>query len=306
MKRLVLAGLAAATAIGASAPLWAQDAHQAATAAPAVAAPAAAAPTQAQTAPPVNRAAAVPGRGIPVPNGYAPFPVDPAMVARGKTLFAAQCASCHAIDIRGTDKGPNLRRSVHVLNDTGNGKLAGLEIRENLGHKDAFANLSDKDAADLTHFMLSFPPMRQGGAEIGIPAKFEVGNATAGRTYFTANCASCHAVAPGVASSSVNIAGIATRITDPKNLQQAWLSPRTTLATTAKVTLKDGSIVEGPATSATEFAVTVTAGGAARVIQRKDASKVEMTYPLAGHSRLLRTITDTNIHDVTGYLVTLK
>jgi len=305
MKRLVLAGLAAATAIGASAPLWAQDAHQAATAAPAVAAPRPA-PAQAQTPPPALTRPAAAGRGIPVPNGYAAFPVVPAMVERGKALFASSCASCHAMDIRGTSNGPNLRRSVFALNDTGNGKLVGLEIRENLAHKDAFLNMSDTDAANIAHFLLSFPPMRQGGAEIAVPAKFEVGNAAAGRTYFTANCASCHAVTAGAASSATNLSGIGARVADPKTLQQTWLGPRTTLPTTATVTMKDGTTVQGPATAATEFTLTLTVNGAPRVINRKDTSKIEMNYPLMGHSRLLRTITDTNIHDVTGYLVTLK
>ncbi|OJU12798.1 MAG: hypothetical protein BGN86_06510 [Caulobacterales bacterium 68-7] len=273
--------------VGIASPLLAQEnAHEAATAAQPAAPPA--------------------PRGVRVPSGYAAFPVDPAKVARGKTLFAASCASCHAIDLRGSDSGPNLRRSTYQLNDLGNGKMVGVVVRELLGHKGQFLNLSDADAADITQYLKSFPPMSQGGAEIGVPAKFELGDAARGRTYFTSNCATCHAVTAGAASTAPNLAGIATRITDPKALQQGWLSPRTTKVTTAVVTLKDGSKVEGPVGAPSEFTITLTANGAQRVIKRSDAAKIEMNYPLIGHSKLLSTITDTNIHDVTGYLATLK
>lgn len=305
MKRYILAGLAAAAAIGAAPALMAQVAEHGGGPDPSSQPPS---PPAAAPAPPQGggRGNLGPRVGQAVPSGYAAFPVDPAMVARGKTLFAAQCASCHAMDIRGTDKGPNLRRSTYMLNDIGNGKMVGVETRENAGHGDAFLNLSDADAADITHYLKSFPPRGQGSAEIGIPAVFTVGNATAGKAYFDAHCASCHAVTPGGASSAANLAGIGARITDPKTLQQAWLSPTSKQPTMAVVTMKDGSTVQGPATAAGEFTVTLTVNGQSRVIERKDAAKIDMTYPLIGHARLLRTISDTNIHDVTGYLVTLK
>lgn len=294
MKNAAIAILAGTMFVGLAAPLLAQEnAHEAATA-------------PAPPPPPQPRPGLAPPRGAPPPSGYAAFPVNPAMVERGKTLFAASCASCHAMDIRGTDNGPNLRRSRYVLNDLGNGKMVGVVTREDPGHKDAFLNLSEADAADITHYLKSFGPRSQGSAEIGVPAKFELGDAARGRAVFAANCASCHAVTPGAPSAAANLAGIGGRITDGKTLQQAWLAPATTKVTTAVVTMKDGTTVQGPATAAGEFTITLNVGGAERVIDRKDATKVEMNYPLMGHTRLLSRLSDTNIHDVTGYLATLK
>lgn len=45
---------------------------------------------------------------IPKPSeGLMPNP------ARGKTLFAAQCAVCHGTDLRGSDKGPPMLHKVY-------------------------------------------------------------------------------------------------------------------------------------------------------------------------------------------------
>src|SRR5580704_13137807 len=49
------------------------------------------------------------------------------VLARGKTLFDANCASCHASDFRGTDKGVNLVRSGIALRDQ-HGELIGEEL----------------------------------------------------------------------------------------------------------------------------------------------------------------------------------
>lgn len=286
MKKLILASLLSLGAFALAAPLAAQQAapandHEAATAGPTITPQA-------------------------VPNGYPAFPVDPALVQSGRALYtgALGCANCHAADTRGSERGPNLRRSTYVLDDKGNGGLVGFEVREAPGHNGAFANLSDADAKALAHFMKS---LQAGPApEIGKPAVFTLGNAAAGETYFKAKCASCHAVTAGATSSSTNLAGIGTRIPDGKTLQQAWLSPSTNKATTADVTMKDGTVVSGPATAINEFTITLTVNGAPRTIEQKDTKKIDMHYPLIGHSGLLRTITDTNIHDVTGYLASLK
>ncbi|HEY0845019.1 MAG TPA: cytochrome c [Noviherbaspirillum sp.] len=48
------------------------------------------------------------GMQIPRPSeGLMPNP------ARGKTLYAANCASCHGADLKGTDKGPAMLHKVY-------------------------------------------------------------------------------------------------------------------------------------------------------------------------------------------------
>ena len=59
------------------------------------------------------------GRGNPAtfPAQQRP-PGDPALIARGQTLFGVNCRLCHGADLRGGDMGGvNLLRSHLVLND---------------------------------------------------------------------------------------------------------------------------------------------------------------------------------------------
>ena len=78
----------------------------------------------APNAPPGGAQAPVPvqggrGRGNPAtfPAQQRP-PGDPALIARGQTLFGVNCRICHGADLRGGDMGGvNLLRSQLVLND---------------------------------------------------------------------------------------------------------------------------------------------------------------------------------------------
>src|SRR5215475_13302615 len=74
-------------------------------------------------------------RGAPpapgVGNPQATFPAqqrpagDPAMIARGNTLYGINCRLCHGADLRGGDQGgPNLLRSAVVFDDQA-GELIG-------------------------------------------------------------------------------------------------------------------------------------------------------------------------------------
>lgn len=62
------------------------------------------------------------GRGAVFPAQQRP-PADPALVERGKAVFAVTCSACHGADARGGQLGgPNLLRSQVVLTDQ-NGEL---------------------------------------------------------------------------------------------------------------------------------------------------------------------------------------
>src|SRR5687767_1580962 len=45
-------------------------------------------------------------------------PADPAVVARGRSIYDTECRSCHGADLRGGEQGgSNLLRATPVLND---------------------------------------------------------------------------------------------------------------------------------------------------------------------------------------------
>jgi cytochrome c oxidase cbb3-type subunit 3 len=140
-----------------------------------------------------------------------------------------------------------------------------------------------------------------------------VGNAQAGKAYFQAKCAGCH-------SPESDLKGIATRIDDPRSLQQTWLMPVVIggrggavinskyKPVTVTVTQASGQKVEGVLGRLDDFIVTLTtADGAARSFRRDgDVPKVELHDPLKGHKDLMAQYSDKDIHDVTAFMVTLK
>jgi hypothetical protein len=143
-----------------------------------------------------------------------------------------------------------------------------------------------------------------------------VGDATAGRKYFEQKCASCH-------SASGDLKGIASRITDPRSLQQTWLmptvygfrgfSPPPDVPThvpppTVTVTTPDGRKMEGRLGRIDDFVVTLTTADGTPLTIRRDGEvpKVEVHDPMKPHKELLPVYTDTDIHNVTEYLSTLK
>ncbi|HEV8041676.1 MAG TPA: c-type cytochrome [Bryobacteraceae bacterium] len=279
----------------------------------------------AQTTPP---AATTPAASVqtPVrrPGGLVPGqkrpPGDPAQIARGKTLYGISCTSCHGADLRGGDLGgPNLLRSQVALSDQ-DGELIVPIIqgaRQNSGMPAVPMSPADgKAVAAYIRSEVATIGTQGKPPSIGKPApSVLVGDATAGQAYFAAKCGSCH-------SPSGDLAGIATRVSDPKALQNAWVaggtrnrrfgptlgapgSRRTVIAT---ITAATGERVEGRLVRIDDFLVTVAlADGTSRTFRREgDIPKVDVQDPMKIHRDLLAAYTDKDIHDVTAYLVTLK
>ena len=273
---------------------------------PASTPPAASAPT------PVRRA------GQLVPRQKRP-PGDPAQIARGKTLYGIACTSCHGADLRGGDLGgPNLLRSQVALSDQ-DGELIVPIIqggRQNSGMP--AVPMSPADAKAVAAYIRSEvgtigsqgkPP------SIGKPApSILVGDASAGQSYFATKCSSCH-------SPTGDLAGIATRISDPKLLQNTWVAggrgrrfgptvsaPGSRRTITVTITEPSGESVEGRLVRIDDFLVTVAlADGTLRTFRREgDVPKVDVHDPMKTHRDLLAVYTDKDMHDVTAYLVTLK
>jgi len=257
-------------------------------------------------------------RGGFVP-GQKRAPENPAMVARGKMLFGINCRGCHGADLRGGDLGgPNLLRSQVALSDR-NGELIVPIIhgsRQKMGMP--AIDLSDADANAVAAYVRSvIETIQTQGAppSAGKEApSILVGNASEGKAYFAAKCSSCH-------SATGDLSKIATRVPDPKQLQNAWLAGGTrqeemdpaadassARTVTATLTLPSGETVEGKLFRIDEFLVTLTlADGSQRTFRRNgETPKVVIHDPLKVHRDMLSQYSDHDIHDVTAYLVTLK
>jgi cytochrome c oxidase cbb3-type subunit III len=254
--------------------------------------------------------------------GQKRLPGDPAQIARGKTLFGINCRGCHGADLRGGDLGgPNLLRSQVALSDI-NGELIVPIIhgsRQNMGMP--AIGLNDADANAVAAYVRSVIEtiQRQGappsaGQEV---PNILIGNADEGKAYFATKCSVCHSVAN-------DLSKIASRIPDPKRLQDAWLAggtreeeqeeeasegtAPTARTVTATITLRSGETVEGKLIRVDDFLITIAlADGSQKTFRRTgDQPKLVIHDPLKVHRDLLSQYSDKDIHDVTAYLATLK
>jgi cytochrome c oxidase cbb3-type subunit III len=245
-------------------------------------------------------------------------PGDPALIARGNGLYGVHCRACHGGDLRGGDQGgPNLLRSNLVLNDQA-GELIGpvvLNGQQGSGGTMPPIRVSAEDARAIAEYIHSVAAtMRgQGNPPPGPAAVLNVlvGDAAAGAAYFNARCGACH-------SATGDLRGIGGRLSDPTALQNYWLSGGGRLGRGGRggrgrpipvtVTTAPGQKIEGTLIRLDDFYVVVElADGTQRTFRREgERPQVDVRDPLEPHKQLLSTYTDSDIHNLTAYLVTLK
>ena len=243
-------------------------------------------------------------------------PGDPVQIARGKTIYAVGCTACHGADLRGGDiGGPNLLRSQAALSDKSGEMIAPIIQGSRQATGMPKIEMSQDDALAVSAYVRGvletiggqgMPP-----ATGKVPEKIVIGDAEAGQAYFTAKCAACH-------SADGDLKGLATRLPEPRALQNAWVGggarrrgPQTSSKArivTATVTDASGEKVEGRVMRIDDFLISLRLeDDTIRTFTRfGDKPKVELRDPMKVHRDLLSVYTDTDIHNVTAYLVTLK
>lgn len=238
------------------------------------------------------------------------------VIVRGKSLYEANCASCHATDLRG-GKGPNLLRSGTAMRDQ-HGELVAAAVAK---HSPAIT-MVEADTVAIAEYLHSVhatmggqgsPPGRNPTGVIS-DADVLVGDANTGQRTFTAYCGNCHSV-------TGDLKGIGAKYADPRALQNAWISGTSGLGPGFRggggagnpviVTMADGSTVEGTLVRRDDFLVVLTLpDGTRRSIVRNDGiPKVDVKDPRAAHKRMVLELDDPQnkrMHDVTAYLATVK
>jgi cytochrome c oxidase cbb3-type subunit III len=228
--------------------------------------------------------------------------VDKAAAERGRALYARYCINCHGSTAKGTDRGPDLIRSAVVLRDRlGNGIGPALKT---FAHQ---ATLSATEIVDLSHFVHQRVETIVGNRNARGPLPVLTGDPEAGRTYFNGavgKCSTCH-------SPTGDLAGVATRVADPANLQQRFLFPTLrrggSKQVEATVTVGKQAPVSGVLVRVDDFFVALRdADGEYRAFNRGSDVTVSIQDPLAYHHELLDRYTDADMHNLTAYLATLK
>jgi cytochrome c oxidase cbb3-type subunit III len=269
-------------------------------------------------APPAAAAASQPPASSPPKRGFVPgqkrATEDPAVVARGKTLFEINCRSCHGPDLRGGDMGgPNLLRSPAALSDQHGEAIVPIIQGSRQKNGMPAINISPTDAQAVAAYVRTVI----GGIQVqGMPPDsgrkdpdILVGDAHRGQVYFDSKCSPCH-------SATNDLKGIATRIPDQKRLQSTWVAggrendePTPARTPKAKVTLSTGQTLEGQVVRLDEFLITLRFDdGSEQSIPRSSSSNpaIVVQDPMAKHREFLSEYTDSDIHNVTAYLATLK
>jgi cytochrome c oxidase cbb3-type subunit 3 len=240
---------------------------------------------------------------------------NPEAVERGGPLFVAKCGGCHGNTAKGTNRAPDLVRSVLMLDDE-KGLLVGPVIRN--GHPDKGMpkpNLTEDQISDIVAWLhVQTYAADHRGTYLYLDAL--TGDARKGEAYFNGagTCATCH-------SGTGDLKGIGAKY-DAHEMQDRWLQPRSfgrggrggrggaanRSGATVTVTLKDGKTLSGALERIDDFNVAFrdASGDYHSIARTGDSPKVVVNDPSRAHVDLLRKYTDAEIHNVTAYLETLK
>jgi mono/diheme cytochrome c family protein len=238
--------------------------------------------------------------------------VDTASAGRGKSIYIAECITCHGPKARGGERGADLVRSVTVLHDRYGSTIGPFLLK---GHPmqsgKQSASLNPAQIEDISNFLHQqlYDTLRSGPYSKVLNVL--TGNAKAGESYFNGagRCNTCH-------SPSGDLAGIAKKY-DPPTLQQRFLFPQAlgfgrgarsrSKPVTVTVTPPSGTAVSGTLVSLDDFDISLRdSSGEYHSWKRTPDLKVTKNDPYAMHAQLLDEYTDKNIHDVVAYLETLK
>ena len=222
---------------------------------------------------------------------------DKGAAARGAPLFVKNCAFCHGQSARGAT-GPSLITSDLVLADDHGEHLAPF-IKKGSPEKGmpGFATMSEQQLTEIAEFLhLQVEDVANRGAYRVL--NILVGDAAKGKAYVEGHCLSCH--------TAETFAHIAGRFRSPEQLQRNWIWPARDANITANVKTQEG-MISGRVTGRSDFRITLVDGsGDTRTIDFGPDVEVQINDPLAAHQKMVMTLANDDMHNVTAYLETLK
>jgi cytochrome c oxidase cbb3-type subunit 3 len=275
----------------------------------------------AKNLPPKTGSAGAGGAGFIGAGSIDAHVVDGDAAERGKSLYVAECITCHGNKGRGgaeslpkAQRGSDLVRSMVVLKDR-YGATIGEFLKK--GHPTqsgkSSASFDGAQVIDLAHFLhLKVNDTLRSGPYSQV-INVLTGNVKAGEAYFNGEggCTKCHSI-------TGDLAKIGTKY-EPPMLQQKFLFPRSfgfsrgqrgvaaAKPVTVNVTPAGGKTVSGTLAYIDDFNVALhDAAGDYHTWKRTASLKVEKNDPYAVHNEMLDKYTDKNIHDVVAYLESIK
>jgi cytochrome c oxidase cbb3-type subunit 3 len=230
------------------------------------------------------------------------YPED--AIARGLPAYNSTCGYCHGERGKGGKAGPDLIASLVTLHDEDGVQFAKV-VRGPEHSKVVKIDASDSQMADIAAYLHSRVIYASGRGQVHV-SEVLVGDPKAGEQYFNGagGCNKCH-------SPGGDLKGIGAKY-DPPTLQERLVMPRGGRGGfnrgTATLTLPSGETIKGAPLRVTDFDVTLRlADGSTRTWARDHGvPKVEIADPLQAHIDLMTKLSDTDMHNLTAYLATLK
>ena len=236
---------------------------------------------------------------------------DPASVERGRQTFGSTCGFCHGVSGKGGEKGPDLLRSVLVLDDEGGKSIGAVVLKGRPERGMPSFQLPPQQITDIANFLHNSIEAAKDRDNYKI-LNIVTGDPQAGKAYFNGagKCASCHSVEGDFKKIGAKYDPIVlqTKMIEPDFSWTEGNPPKHVTALSVKVTLPSGETITGTPAYVDDFTVSLRQDdGVYRSFTRhKDSPKVEIENRLQAHLDQLLHYTDADIHNLTAYLVTLK
>jgi len=232
--------------------------------------------------------------------------VDPEAAERGRKTYIAECITCHGSTARGAQNGPDLVRSLTLLHDRYGSTIGPFLKKGHPTQSTPSGDLSEAQVKDLAHFIHARLDDTLRTSPTFHAQNILTGDAREGEAYFNGagGCSGCH-------SAAGDLKGFGGKY-DAIDIQQRFMFPRTGFGrghkqTMVTVTLASGASFTGTLDKIDDFDVSLRdADGVYRSWARTSAVTVKVDDPFEAHHRLLDSIGDKNMHDVTAYLEGLK
>lgn len=238
------------------------------------------------------------------------LPYSAVLSELGQARFAAVCGFCHGMDASGGSKGLDLIQSELVANDV-NGSLISVVVRRGRPNTEmpAFnsAVVSDSDLEAIVAFIHNqrfLDSKLIGGRRSVEPEDVAIGSAVAGKNYFQNNCSDCH-------SADGDLSGIGSRL-QGLPLMMRMLYPGSEVRggpnPPAQVEVKTGSgeNLKGSLVYQDEFTLALyDRNGVYHSWLISDIDFI-LDNHLQGHIDQLSRYTDTDMHNVLAYLLSLQ
>jgi cytochrome c oxidase cbb3-type subunit 3 len=221
----------------------------------------------------------------PVPMAGGRFRIYPQdAVDRGLKEYNTTCGYCHGERAKGGNGGPDLIVSDVSLHDEEGVQMADY-LKGAVHQKAAKLDLTQPtvyDIASYLHSRIIVAAINRGG-DVHLDEVLKAGDAKAGQAYFNGagGCAKCHSV-------DGNLKGVGAKY-DPATLQDRIVMPRA-----------------GGGRGGRGVTLRLDDGSTQTWSRDNGIPKVDLTDPLAGHVEIMKTLKDSDMHNLTAYLATLK